>query len=103
MADLALYYNGYKRQGLAQVHIVRPTPVRWTVSSWRTSPQAWCGVFATDAVNSPKVPVDPAKPLEPGLSWCATCLGRAAKHAGLLDQLAALLIAASLKEESSVG
>lgn len=79
------YYSGYQRSGQARVHIVRATPVRrhrssmWSGAS--VSTQSWCGVFATNTPASPKVPVDPAQPLGPGLSWCGPCLGRAAEHA----------------------
>lgn len=86
------YYNGYKRSGVAKVHVVRPTPVGRYVNTWRAGDRAWCGVFATSTDASPKVAVDPAKPLEPGLNWCGHCLGRAADHAELLVEVAALLI-----------
>lgn len=90
------FYNGYKRSGLARVHVVRTTPInRQYRSAWMSvdRAQAWCGVSATDTPASPKVDVDPAKPLEAGLGWCGPCLGRAADHAGLLTDVAALLVA----------
>lgn len=87
------YYNGYKRTGLAKVHVVRTTPVNRHRSMWTHDPkQAWCGVFATSTPASPKVTVDPAKPLDEGLTWCGACLGRAAEYAGVLAQVAALLV-----------
>lgn len=88
------YYNGYQRVGVAKVHIVRTTPVGYRYS--RPGPernQAWCGVSATGATNSPRVPVDPNVPLQPGLAWCGHCVGRAAEHAGLLPEVVAVLVA----------
>lgn len=93
------YYNGYRRSGIAKVHIVRTTPVRrhQYVSSWVKQRgefnQAWCGVSAMDHTASPRCEIDPTKPLEPGLSWCGPCLGRAAEHAELLADIVALLVA----------
>lgn len=89
------YYNGYKRSGLALVHIVRTTPInRQYRSAWVTGEfkQAWCGVSASESKASPKVEVNAAAPLDEGL-WCGPCLGRAAAHAGVLDGVAALLLA----------
>lgn len=89
------YYNGYRRSGIARVHIVREKPIRRQVRSWRDHPQAWCGVSASDHTNSPKVEVDPTQPLETGLSWCGPCIGRAADHAGLTEAVLVLLIKAA--------
>lgn len=89
------YYKGYKRQGVAKVHIVRDTPVKRYSSGWsRDFPQAWCGVSATSYENSPVVDVDPAKPLDAGLSWCGTCVGKAAAASGLVAEVLALLLQA---------
>lgn len=92
------YYNGFRRSGIAKVHVVRTTLIGRYVNSWREGERAWCGVIATGSDLSPKVEVDPAKPLEAGLSWCGPCLGRAAEHAGLLADVAALLV---VKESAS--
>lgn len=88
------YYNGFRHSGIAKVHIIRTTPVnrnRYRSSPVREGDQAWCGVSAHDTKASQKVPVDPAQPLEPGLSWCGLCIGRAAEHAGLLADVVAML------------
>lgn len=90
------FYSGFHRAGMAKVHILRTTPVNCHSSSWARHEnwtQAWCGVTACDTTASPKVPVDPCEPLEPGLSWCGPCIGRAAEHAGLLVEVVALLVA----------
>lgn len=95
------YYNGFRRSGIARVHILRERPVRPQRGAWggnRNFPQSWCGMGASEHPQSPRVPVDPAQPLADGLSWCGTCLGRAAEHAGLLTELAALLTGAEVSD-----
>lgn len=95
------YYRGYQRAGAARVHVMRETAKKAYRSTWhRPGPESWCGTTAYPTTNSPVVDVDTTKPLADGLVWCWKCVAGAAEHAGLIEQIVDLVIAATTTKES---
>jgi len=95
------YYRAYGHGGLGgrgtrRLHILReaPLPTRAKASLHDRTAQGECGQSArTHTGSEPRyLPTVPAVP-PPGLTWCATCLGRAAERLGLLDAVAGLVVA----------
>lgn len=96
------YFKNFRRcDRPVSVHIVRTTAKQPQYARWpRDYPQAWCGVAAREALNSPRVDVDPLQPLAEGLAWCGPCVGRAAEYAGVLPAVVELLMNTATKESA---
>lgn len=102
------YWQGGKRSArVTRLHVIRETPVREHRSTYRpfhepAAMRTWCGQSATQHQNSEPVMFDPmpAKPPE-GLRWCPACVGHLAEHLGLLDEVAARLVANDAAQEAS--
>jgi hypothetical protein len=96
VAVVRAVYRGYhagsgKRAGqVTRLHIIREQGPR----GWEPGKQTLCGQAAWPATNSPAVVISPlpARPPE-GLTWCSKCIGRQAELLGLLDEIAASIVA----------
>ena len=87
------YYHGYRRQGLAGVHIVRESALKtYRRSLYPPGDRAWCGQSVTNHTRSPVVDVDPTKPLGEGLHWHWPCVFAHALHLGLSDRVVAMVL-----------
>ena len=80
------YYHGYRREGLAGVHIVRESELKtYRRSLYPPGERAWCGQDVNNHTRSPVVDVDPTQPLGEGLHWHWPCVFAHALHLGLLE------------------
>lgn len=99
------FHRGYRSERTWRLHLLRDTePAPRTTSRLRgpRTPQGWCGTHAWDVTDSTVVWIDPAPETPPaGMTWCPGCIGRYAERIGILDRIAAAVIAAD--EEAHVG
>ncbi len=87
------YYHGYRREGLAGVHIVRESELKtYRRSLYPPGDRAWCGQSVTNHTRSPVVDVNPMQPLGEGLHWHWPCVFAHALHLGLSDRILALVL-----------
>jgi hypothetical protein len=90
-------YRGYfsndrRRSALVKrLHVIRDTPVRGRSEQY---PVTWCGQSAGPHRDSDPVVLSPMPLVLPaGLGWCPKCIGHLAEYFGLLDEVAASLVA----------
>lgn len=90
-AEMSGYYTGGARAGqVRKVHLIPPDGT----FPGRTVPAAACGQTWWDVTNADRERVPTDQPLPAGLVWCPRCMGVAAERLGLIDQVAALVLAA---------
>lgn len=53
---------------------------------------SFCGVAAWDCRDAPRITHAPDRPLPAGLIWCSKCLGVAAVHLGVGEQVEQLVV-----------